>query len=305
MKFARRILLFVIVNVLIVATLSVVLNLLGVGSYIAANRLNFQSLIGFCLVWGFGAAGISLALSRITAKWMMRVKVIDQNSASGPLERELVMRVHRHAQAVGLTTMPEVGLYDSPDPNAFATGPSKNRSLVAVSTGLVASMDRDEVDAVLAHEVAHIANGDMVTMTLIQGVVNAFGMFLARVAGWALGQTVRDELRPAITIATTIAFDIVFALAGALLVARFSRQREFRADHGAANLVGPRKMIAALETLRRHAEMPRESVTPAIAALQISGKQKGFVRLLASHPPLEDRIAALRNTVVSPRSKVA
>jgi heat shock protein HtpX len=189
MKIAKRVFLFLMVNILIVTTISVVMSLLGVQPYLDAKGINYQSLLFFCLIWGFGGAFISLALSKVIAKWTMGVQIIDRNTQDYRL-RHLVERVHRLSENAGIGKMPEVGIYESPEINAFATGPSKNNSLVAVSTGLLHNMNESELDGVLAHEVAHIANGDMVTMTLVQGVVNAFVMSLARVAGFFISQLV-------------------------------------------------------------------------------------------------------------------
>ncbi len=192
MKIAKRVFLFLAVNVLVVTTISVVLGALGVRPYLTARGLDLGSLAVFCLVWGFGGAFISLGLSRVMAKWGMGVKLVDPGTPD-PAAQELVSTVHRLAQAAGLRTMPQVGVYDSEEVNAFATGPTKNRALVAVSTGLLRRMRRDEVEGVLGHEIAHVANGDMVTMTLIQGVVNAFTMFLARVVAFFVAQLFRRD----------------------------------------------------------------------------------------------------------------
>jgi heat shock protein HtpX len=297
MRFGKRILLFVGVNLLIVLTLSVVLGVLGITPSIGGRELDVKNLAAFCLIWGFGAAFISLALSRVMAKWMMGVKVIPANTRD-PVAQDLVERVHRYSRQAGLSVMPEVGVYESPELNAFATGPTKNRSLVAVSTGLLESMNRDAVDGVLAHEVAHIANGDMVTMTLVQGVVNAFVMFLARVAAWFAGQFVAEEKRPFVQFAVVIALEIVLGFLGMIVVAHFSRQREFRADAGGARLAGSQSMVAALRGLKRvynrnNPEEIDDGRAPALATLKISGKAGGLVRLLSTHPDLDERIRRL------------
>ena len=297
MRVGKRVLLFVTVNLLIVLTLSLVLGVLGIRPSLGGRELDVQSLAVFCLVWGFGAAFISLALSRVMAKWMMGVKVIPQDSRD-PAAQDLLERVHRFSRQAGLRVMPEVGVYDSPELNAFATGPTRNRALVAVSTGLLESMDRDAVDGVLAHEVAHIANGDMVTMTLVQGVVNAFVMFLARVAAWFAGQFVAEEKRPLVQFAVVIALEIVLGFLGMIVVAYFSRRREYRADAGGAQLSSARNMISALQGLKRaYQRGGPESVddgrAPALASLKISGKAGGLVKLLSTHPDLQDRIQRL------------
>lgn len=293
MNIGKRVLLFMGVNILIVVTLSVVLQVLGVRPYIEANGINYQSLMVFCLVWGFGGAFISLALSRVMAKWTMGVKLIDPNTPDQSLGR-LVRRVHELSRAAGLPAMPEVGIYESPDPNAFATGPTKSRSLVAVSTGLLQRMDTSEVDGVLAHEVAHIANGDMVTMTLVQGVVNAFVMFLARLIAFAASNFVKEEAQPAVRFGVTIAAEILLGMLGMIVVAAFSRAREYRADSGGARLAGNGDMIAALKALKRTYGIGDEGEgQPALATLKISGKSSGLMRLFSTHPDLDDRIARL------------
>jgi len=278
------------VNVLILVTLSFTLNLLGVQPYLTHYGIDYQALMLFCLVWGMGGAFISLALSRIMAKWMMGVAVIDPSQARGG-EADLVALVHRLAQAAGLPR-PQVGVYNSPEVNAFATGPTKSRALVAVSTGLLNSMDSVEIEGVLAHEISHIANGDMVTMTLIQGVVNAFVMFLARVLAFAISQNVREENRRMVNFLTVMVLEIALSLLGMVVVAFFSRHREFRADAGSARLSGRDKMIAALKRLQRVYE-PAEENAQALATLKISGRSGGFMALLSTHPPLAARIAAL------------
>ncbi|HVJ65198.1 MAG TPA: protease HtpX [Bdellovibrionota bacterium] len=296
MNFAKRILTFVLVNLLVVATISIVLNVLGVRPYLTANGIDYNSLAIFCLVWGMGGAFISLALSRVLAKWTMGVQVI--KSPANPDEAWLVGKVHEIARRANLDVMPEVGVYRSPDPNAFATGPTKNRSLVAVSTGLMEQLDKNSVEGVLAHEVAHIANGDMVTMTLVQGVVNAFVMFFARIIAFAISQNVKEESRPLVNMLTTIVLEIAFSFLAMFVVAYVSRHREFRADAGAANLSGRDKMVAALESLQRFVARPshqdEENAQPALAAFKISGKSSSFLSLLSTHPPLAVRIERLK-----------
>ena len=290
MNFMKRIFLFMAVNILVVATISIVLNLLGVRPYLTAYGIDYQSLMIFCLVWGMGGAFISLGLSRIMAKWMMGVQVIDPQQARGE-EVELVEMVHRLARSAGLGTMPEVGIYNSPEVNAFATGPTRNRALVAVSSGILSAMDRSELEAVLGHEITHVVNGDMVTMTLIQGIINAFVMFFARVIAFALSQNVKRESRMMVNFAVTIVLQIVFSLFGMIVVAWFSRWREYRADRGGAQLAGTGKMIDALRALQNNLGR----VAPAggsFSNLRISSRSS-FLALLSTHPPLEKRIAAL------------
>lgn len=294
MKIAKRIFLFVAVNILIMLTITTVMSLFNVQPYLSANGLNYESLMIFCLVWGFGGAFISLALSRIMAKWMMGVKVIDPQTRD-PEMRDLVQRVHAFAKRAGISKMPEVGYYEGDELNAFATGPTKNRSLVAVSTGLLRNMNKSEVDGVLAHEVAHIANGDMVTMTLLQGIVNAFVMFLARVISFAASQAVEEKNRPMVQFGITIVLEIALSILGMIVVSYFSRQREYRADAGGASLSSKENMIAALQRLKANYQLPpQEDNQPALATLKISGKPGGFAKLFSTHPDLDDRIKRLQ-----------
>jgi len=292
MTWAKRIFLFLATNLLIMVTISLVLNLLGIQPYLTARGIDYRSLMAFCLVWGMGGAFISLALSRVMAKWMTGVRLIGSSSASTE-ERHLLETVYRLARASGLTTMPQVGVYDSEEVNAFATGPTRNRSLVAVSSGLLHRMNRDEVEGVLAHELAHVANGDMVTMTLIQGVVNAFVMFLARSIAFLVSQNVAEENRPMVRFVVTIALDILIGFLGVMVVAYFSRWREFRADAGGAKLAGREKMVAALERLRRTVELSDNS-QPALNSMKISTRPTGMLALFSTHPPLEERISRLQ-----------
>jgi heat shock protein HtpX len=291
MTWIKRLFLFAVVNILVVATVSIALQLLGVQPYLTANGIDYRALMGFCLIWGMGGSFISLALSRMLAKWTMGVKVIDPKTATGGA-LELVRVVHGLAERAGLHVMPEVGIYQSPELNAFATGPTKSRALVAVSSGLLESMDRAGLEGVLGHELTHVANGDMVTLTLIQGVVNAFVMFISRVVAFALSLQVKKESRRMVMFVVTMVLQIGLGLFGAMVVAWFSRWREFRADAGGARLAGREKMVGALQALQRR----YEPLTPqnAYSTMGIAGKSGGFLALLASHPPLEKRIAALR-----------
>jgi len=296
MAIGKRIGLFLAVNILIVLSISVVLNLLGVQPYLTSKGIDYQSLVVFCLIWGFGGAFISLGLSRVIAKWSMKVKVLPL-AATAPDERWLLDTVARLAIQAGLSKAPEVGVYESEDMNAFATGPTKSRSLVAVSSGLMKRMSRQEVEGVLAHEIAHISNGDMVTMTLVQGVVNAFVMFIARIVAWSASQLVDEEKRGMVNFVAVIALEIAFGVLGMLVVSAFSRRREFRADVGGARLAGRPKMIAALKALQR-VNQPAADSPQSIAALQIStSKKSGFMAMIATHPPLEDRIKRLEAVV--------
>ena len=245
----------------------------------------------------------SLATSRIMAKMMMGVEVIDPQTHDSQLQ-DLVQTVHQLARSAGLPAMPEVGIYQSPEINAFATGPTKSRALVAVSTGLLNRMNRAEVEGVLSHEIAHVANGDMVTMTLIQGVVNAFVMFFSRVLAFFIAQALRGDrddrdrgfAGSGIQFMVQFVLEIVFMILGTMIVAAFSRWREFRADAGGARLAGSDRMIAALQALQRVYERNEEvaEAQPAIQSLKISGRAGGFLALFSTHPPLEERILRLQ-----------
>ena len=289
----KRILLFIATNLAILVVLSITLRILGVDRVLDAESggLNYNSLLVFSAVIGFGGSLISLAMSKWSAKHMTGAVVID--IPSNATEGWLVETVRRQAKASGIG-MPEVAIYDSPDVNAFATGMSRNNALVAVSTGLLQKMEQDEIEAVLAHEVSHIANGDMVTLTLIQGVVNTFVIFLSRIIGHAVDRIIfktEEEHGPAYLITSIIA-QIVLGILASIIVMWFSRQREFRADAGSAKLVGRNKMIAALERLKQQYEPSH--LPDKMAAFGISGKQSQIGRLFMSHPPLDERIAALR-----------
>jgi heat shock protein HtpX len=269
-------------------TLMIVLSLLGVSGYITPDGLDYSALMVFSLVWGFGGAFISLAISRWMAKMAMGVQLVDGRTGQGELDW-LYQTVEQLTRKAGLP-MPEVGVYDSPEVNAFATGPSKSRALVAVSTGLLRSMREDEVAGVLGHEISHIANGDMVTMTLLQGVINAFVMFLARLVAYVIANRGDSRDRGG-SFLVVIVLQIVFGILGSLITAWFSRQREFRADRGGATLAGRDRMIAALRRLAAN----RELVDPqhqALATLKINGT-RGWMVFFSTHPPLEERIAAL------------
>lgn len=286
----KRILLFVLTNVLVVAVLGVVASLLGVNRYLTANGLNLTALLGFSLVIGFGGAIISLLISKPMAKWSAGVRII--NEPQSPDEAWIVQTVRKFADKAGIG-MPEVGIFEG-DPNAFATGAFKNSSLVAVSTGLLANMTREEVEAVIGHEVAHVANGDMVTMTLIQGVMNTFVVFLSRVIGYVVDGFLRrgsDSTGPGIGyMITTLVLDIVLGFAAAIVVAWFSRQREFRADAGAAQLMGRKQPM--MSALARLGGLPPGELPKAVEAMGITGS---IGKLFATHPPIEERIAALQN----------
>ncbi len=287
----KRIILFVLTNLAVVLVLGIVSRLLGVDRFLTANGLNLGALLDFALVMGFGGAIVSLLMSKPMAKWSAGVQIIEQPRNQD--EAWIVDTVRRFADKAGIG-MPEVGIFEG-DPNAFATGAFRDAALVAVSTGLLHNMTREEVEAVIGHEVAHIANGDMVTMTLIQGVMNTFVVFLSRVIGYAVDSFLRknDENSSGPGMGyyvTTIVLDIALGFLAAIIVAWFSRQREFRADAGAAQLMGRKQpMINALARLGglHSAELPK-----SVAAMGIAG---GIGQLFSTHPPIEERIAALQN----------
>lgn len=296
----KRIMLFVLTNVLVMVTVNIVLMFTGGHNWLGARGINYEALMIFCLVWGFVGSGISLLMSKFMAKKMMGVEVVDER---GPYAA-LVRKVHMYAKQAGMDKMPEVGVYQSPEVNAFATGPSKNNSLVAVSTGLLQQMNEEEVEGVLAHEVAHIANGDMVTMALVQGVVNAFVMFFARIAAFAITQAMAgnrdsDDERPATSgimfHVIVMVLEIAFSFLGMFVIAYFSRIREYRADKGGAQYAGRAKMIAALRKLKNKMEWVDDS-QDAFKAMKISSG-KGLMNFLSTHPSLDDRIARLERAV--------
>jgi heat shock protein HtpX len=287
----KRIVLFLATNVAIMVVLGITVHVLGLNQFMAGGQLNLTMLLAFSAVLGFGGSFISLLISKKVAKWSTGAQVIE--TPRNPTEQWLVSTVQRFADKAGIA-MPEVAIYEGA-PNAFATGPSKSNSLVAVSTGLLQSMSREEAEAVLAHEVAHIANGDMVTLTLIQGVVNTFVFFLARVVGFMVDQFLRkDDSESSGTgmgyFITVIVMEITLGILASIIVMYFSRQREFRADSGAAWLMGNKQpMISALKRLggMQAGELPSN-----MAASGISGKG-GVMALFSSHPPIEQRIEAL------------
>lgn len=288
----KRVILFLATNLAIMLVLGITASLLGVNRYLTSNGLNLGTLLAFAALMGFGGSFISLMLSKTIAKWSTGAQVITQ--ASNQTERWLLDTVSAQAARAGIA-MPEVAVYEG-DPNAFATGATKNSALVAVSTGLLQSMTKDEVEAVLAHEVAHIANGDMVTLTLIQGVVNTFVIFLSRVVGYFIDQALRkndsQSSGPGIGYTVSVVvLDLAFGLLASIIVAWFSRQREYRADRGAATILGsPRPMIAALQRLGGvgSGELPKNMAASGIAGSSV-------MALFSSHPPIESRIQALQS----------
>jgi heat shock protein HtpX len=289
----KRILLFIVTNLAVLLVLTVVARLLGIDAYLAAHGQSLQGLLVWAGLFGFGGAFVSLAMSKMQAKMFMGVQVIDPQSADANA-RWLLSVIEQHARNVDVG-MPEVGIFDSPEPNAFATGMSRNSALVAVSTGLLQRMNREEITAVLGHEMTHVANGDMVTLALIQGVVNTFVLFLARVVGNIVDRAVfrSDDGRGIASVLTFYVLQIAFGILATPIVMWFSRWREFRADRGGAQLAGTPNMIAALEELKRvHEPLP----APQFAAFGIAdgAVASGLRRLFMSHPPLDERIAALR-----------
>ncbi|WP_256759266.1 protease HtpX [Cohnella sp. WQ 127256] len=288
----KRILLFILTNLLVMTTIGIIFSVFGVGNYITEDGIDIGSLLTFSAIIGFTGAFISLAMSRWMAKRMMNVQVLKPEANLSQGERQLVDMVHRLSRAAGMMHMPEVGIYPSNEVNAFATGPSKKRSLVAVSTGLLNELDEDAVEAIVGHEVAHIVNGDMVTMTLLQGVVNTFVVFLSRIAAWAVSRFVKDDIAPIVHFIAVIVFQIVFSILGSMVVLAFSRHREFHADAGGAHLAGKDKMIHALRGLQAYQGRMKDSQQTAITTLQISGKKRSA--LFSSHPDLEERIRRLQ-----------
>ena len=287
----KRIFLFILTNIAVVAVLGIVASLLGVNRFLTANGLNLSALLGFALIMGFGGAIISLLISKPVAKWSAGVRII--NDAQNADEAWIVETVRRLADKAQIG-MPEVGIFEGA-PNAFATGAFKNSSLVAVSTGLLQGMTREEIEAVIGHEIAHVANGDMVTMTLIQGVMNTFVVFLSRVIGYAVDSFLRrgsdSNSGPGIGYyVSTIVLDIVLGFAAAIVVAWFSRHREFRADAGSAQLLGRKQPM--MNALARLGGMQPGELPKAVEAMGITG---GIGKWFATHPPIEERIAALQN----------
>jgi len=301
MQMIKRIGILILTNILVMMTLGFIIQALGIAPRMNAYGLDYGALAAFCLIWGMGGSFISLGLSRIMAKMMMGVKVIDPMTRD-PFLAGLVQRVYRMARAAGLTVMPEVGIYDSPEINAFATGPMRSRALVAISSGLLSEMNQDEQDGVIGHELTHVSNGDMVTMTLVQGMVNAFCMFLSRVVAFAISAAMRGEGDRSernrgpglLDFAIQMVLQIIFMILGSMVVAAFSRYREYRADAGGANLAGRNNMIRALQALQRHYEMTDLGGQPAVAALKISSKGSGIFRFFTTHPPLAERIERLQ-----------
>ncbi len=291
----KRVFLFLVTNLAVLVLLSIVVQVLGLDQYLRGAGMNLGGLLAFAAVFGFGGALLSLAMSKWTAKRLMKVQVISQPRTAA--ESWLVNTVKQHADRVGIG-MPEVGVFDTPQMNAFATGARRDKALVAVSTGLLNGMSQTEAEAVIGHEISHVANGDMVTLALLQGVVNTFVIFLARIIGNFVDRAVlrNEDGRGLGYFATVIVAEIVLGLFASMIVMWFSRRREFRADAGGAQLAGTPNMIGALEVLRAEVQRRQPTGLPQqMQAFGISGGvPHGFKRLFMSHPPLEERISALQ-----------
>lgn len=299
----KRILLFIITNILVLTTIVIAWSLITTYTGISGSfenssgylGIDYVSLMVFSLLVGFIGSFFSLAISRWIAKKMMKVKVLDPNSQLSANERAVVDRVHRLSRAAGLMHMPEVGIYQSGEVNAFATGPTKKRSLVAVSAGLLNNLDDDAVEGVIAHEIAHVSNGDMVTMTLLQGIVNTFVVFFSRIAAIIASRLVREEMQFVVRFAAIIIFQILFSILGSIVVSAYSRHREYQADRGGADLAGRDKMAHALRSLKNNvgqASVKDRTDDSAVQTMKINGKS-AMISLFSSHPDIDDRIKRL------------
>jgi heat shock protein HtpX len=287
----KRVILFILTNLAVMLVLSVVVNVLGLNRFLSSAGLNLGTLLVFAAVMGFGGAFISLLMSKPMAKWSTGAQII--NDSPDPGHQWIVRTVARFAQKAGIN-MPEVAIYEG-EPNAFATGAFKNSALVAVSTGLLQSMSRDEVEAVIGHEVAHVANGDMVTLTLIQGVMNTFVVFISRVVGYVVDRMIlqnKDDAPGVGYFVTTIVMDILLGVLAAMVVAWFSRQREYRADSGAAQYMGQRQSM--INALARLGNLDPGELPKTVQNMGISSRPSGIMALFSSHPPIEERIRALQ-----------
>ncbi len=300
----KRIVLFLLTNVLVILVISLVINLVGLRPYLTSRGIDYGALLAFCFIFGFGGALVSLAMSRWTAKMAMGVQLIDPTNPGGPLENRLVMKITDLCRKGGLDTLPEIGIYNSPEVNAFATGPSRRRSLLAISSGLLNVMDSRAVDGVIGHEISHIVNGDMVTMTLLQGLVNTFVIFFSRILLIALESSMqRDDegrRRPsglgyfAQYMLISVLESVLFLLASPIIY-WYSRRREYRADWSSADLTSRDTMIHALEQLKAATQV-QDKRAPSLSSFKINGHGRGLAQLLfASHPPLDARIQALRD----------
>ena len=287
----KRVILFILTNLAVMLVLSIVVNVLGLNRFLSSAGLNLGTLLVFAAVMGFGGAFISLLMSKPMAKWSTGAQII--NDSPDPGHQWIVRTVARFAQKAGIN-MPEVAIYEG-EPNAFATGAFKNSALVAVSTGLLQSMSRDEVEAVIGHEVAHVANGDMVTLTLIQGVMNTFVVFISRVVGYVVDRMIlqnKDDAPGVGYFVTTIVMDILLGVLAAMVVAWFSRQREYRADTGAAQYMGQRQSM--INALARLGNLDPGELPKTVQNMGISSRPSGIMALFSSHPPIEERIRALQ-----------
>ena len=297
MAFAKRVFLFLVLNFAVIITIAFLLRLFNVQPFLTDMGINYFHLLLFCLIWGMGGAFISLLLSKYMAKWMMGVKIIDPESIKEK-ERFLLRTVEELARRANLSSTPEVGIYEGKEVNAFATGPTQRHCLVAVSTGLLDHMNTEEVEGVLGHEISHIKNGDMVTMTLLQGVVNAFVIFLARILAIAFSGLGRGRGRSSYGTyyMFVFLFEVVFMILGSLVVASYSRFREYRADKGGASVAGRHKMIHALESLSSMQNIKDSKCEKAaFQSFKISSpKKRGLLFLFSTHPPIEERIERLK-----------
>ena len=294
MPFFKRVFFFLLTNIAVIAVISLVLSVFNVAPYLSASGLNYQSLLIFSALFGFTGSFVSLFISKWMAKKAFNIQIIQQPHTAD--EQFVFQTIQSLAQQASIG-MPEVGIYDSPEANAFATGWNKNNALVAVSSGLLHAMEKEEVEAVLGHEISHIANGDMVTLTLIQGVVNTFVIFFARIAAYAVQSFLSKDREDGIgTLAytlTSVVFEILFGILASIIVMAFSRKREFRADSGSAKLLGKAKMIQALQKLELLQNQLGDTRGKAFATMKISDKPSPFLSLFSSHPPLKHRIKAL------------
>lgn len=295
----KRIFLFLFTNILVMVTIGIIVSITGVGHYISGDSLMMAPLLGFCFIIGFSGAIISLLLSRFMAKFSYGIKPITEMTAKTDDEAWLVATVYGLAARAGMKVMPEVGVYNSPEMNAFATGPSKNKSLVAVSSGLLYNMDKASIEGVIGHEIAHIVNGDMVTMTLLQGIINTFVAFLSRVCAWAVAKALDKDEEGGISYVVysiiQFVFSIVFMILGSIVVMWFSRIREYSADKGGAAFAGKENMISALESLKRLHDAPDPKYA-ALNSFKISGRGS-WMKLFSTHPDLDDRIERLKNSI--------
>lgn len=297
MNIIKRLFLFFMINILVVFTISSILKILNIHPYLTHYGLDFNSLMIFCLIWGMAGAFISLLLSKTIVKFIFKIKIINNDNNYS----YIVSIVKKLSESAGLNSIPDIGIYNSEEVNAFATGPTKNNSLIALSSGLLSRLNDEEIEAVIGHELSHITNGDMVTMTLMQGVVNAFVMFLARILAYAvsgLGKQKNRGVSYGSYYIFTMLFEIIFMVLGSILLASFSRKREYRADEGSAKIAGKDKMIKALQALKKHNNIESShKENMSVNTLKISSKKNHIIALFATHPSLDDRIDRLHKMV--------